>query len=302
MAHLSLMAPLIGMIALGYGLRRLRVLSFEETLALDKLCYGLLFPALLFVQSRHAPLSFDIAQAVLAQAIFFAAYALLAFLWARRQHADTGALFQGTIRANTYTALGLGAGLLTGAELATFALLCVAGVMAVNVALTLGQSLITPGQTPLAGAGRMLLTNPLIVGGGLGLAANLAGLPPLPPELEQPLAWLAAAALPIALISLGAGLNLNLLSQSWRLVLLTGILKLLVAPLSMLALAHVMALEPLMTLALVIFLAQPASVSSYAFARKFQHHLELMAALITGQTLLAILSLPLIITCLYAWP
>ncbi len=75
-------------------------------------------------------------------------------------------------------------------------------------------------------------------------------------------------------------------------VLATNSVKLLLMPAVVLALAWGLQLDPVSRDVALLFAALPTATSAYILARQLGGDAELMAAIITGQTLLAMLTLP----------
>lgn len=118
---------------------------------------------------------------------------------------------------------------------------------------------------PHSGAGRIgaalrsTMKNPIVLSLMLGLAASLAGVV-LPQPLARLLDMLAGAALPCALLALGASLA-GMRVGSWRATALMVAVKLVLLPASVLLLARALALPPSATAVLVVLAACPAGVN-----------------------------------------
>ena len=123
-----------------------------------------------------------------------------------------------------------------------------------------------PGPSEVA---RSVATNPVIVACALGLLANASGTR-LPAGLDGALAALSAAALPCGLMAVGAALSPGALGGHARLL----------------------GLPPEALGALVIFQAQPTATASYVLSRQLGGDADLMASIVTVQTLLAFAVLP----------
>ncbi len=76
-------------------------------------------------------------------------------------------------------------------------------------------------------------------------------------------------------------------------VMATNTIKLLLMPAFVLSLAWLLGLDPVSRDVALLFAALPTATSAYILARQLGGDAELMAAIITGQTLLAMLTLPL---------
>ena len=75
-------------------------------------------------------------------------------------------------------------------------------------------------------------------------------------------------------------------------------LKLLLVPLLAWGVALALGLDPISSSILIVFAALPTAPSAYILARQLGGNAELMAGMITGQTLLALISLPLVLSFL----
>ena len=144
----------------------------------------------------------------------------------------------------------------------------------------------------MLGAARSLATNPLILSILAAGVVNKLGLAPIP-VLQDTLAVLGQAALPIMLLCVGASLKLRgLQAELWPMGL-AAMGKLVLFPAVILGLALVLDLPPLTAQVALIYGALPTGVAAYTLARQLGGDAPLMAAMITVQTLLAFAIMPL---------
>jgi len=141
---------------------------------------------------------------------------------------------------------------------------------------------------------RTVVRNPLILGSLAGMALGLAetGFHPLVAGVLSPLSDLA---LPLGLMTVGAGLRLKTLRRASGRFAFATLSKLVFFPLLALAITALAGMEGLERVAVVLLAALPAASSSYILARQLGGDAPLMAGIISGQTLLAILTLPLVL-------
>ncbi len=296
MADAFLLLPDFALIALGWVVCRYTALNRTVWDAAERLVYYLLFPVLLFatiVRDRLEPSTLlrfgGLGLAVTATGI------ALAYALARAPGVDarlhaSGA--QTAFRFNSYVALALAQRLAGAQGLAWQALLIACCVPLCNVAAV----------WPLARHGgqhywRELARNPLIIATVAGLAANLAGLR-LPELAAVTLSRIGAAALPLGLMAVGAGLRFGALREAPKLA--GGLLAIrhLVLPAVAVGLAVATALPPAQALVLVAFAAMPTSSSAYVLAARMGGHGSYVAGLVTVSTLLAMPGLPAALTLL----
>ena len=284
-------APVFALILMGYGLRRGGIPSTEFWNLNDRLVYWVLMPALFFAKISAADLSGGLGDyAVLLYAGFFTAI-LCGWLFGRGVPApQASSLLQGSARFNTFIGLAIAEAVFGGAGLQIAVLGSALLVPVVNVTVV---SLMT---RQLGGGGKSVLIgvvkNPLILSICAGALFNLAGLNEVP-VLHEIARILGNAALPIMLLCVGANLKIRGLSGSVRIIGYSMIGKFLINPAAVLLAALALGAEPLTVQVALIFAALPTGVASYTLAREMRGDASLMAAIITAQTLLSFVTLPL---------
>src|SRR5690606_38860871 len=136
-----------------------------------------------------------------------------------------------SIRPNVYVALAAGAALYGADGTTVVALAVAAAVPLVNVLSAIALSPPGAGLDRTAGT---VLRNPLILACAAGLALNAAlgdwGGARLPEVIDPVLALLGRAALPIGLLSVGAGLDLAAAADGGRATVVATLVKLGLLP------------------------------------------------------------------------
>lgn len=291
--------PVTALIAFGLVLRRLPGFGSEEFWSgAEKLAYYCLLPVLLFtsvaeVDVAHVPLARLAAALVIPTVIAAIGIVLSRRVIARDLPAFTSVL-QGSIRFNTYIGLSL-AGSLFGAEgSAVAAIVAAILVPTVNIISSLGFEFLRTGPSSIAALLRGIITNPLVLGCLAGGVANGSGLG-LPGPVATVLDPLAAASLPIGLLCVGAGLRRFSLRTHIAAVVSSTIIRLLVLPgLSLLTLT-VFDVPAVPALVGMIFQSIATASSGYVMARQLGGDAKLMAALIAGQTVVMVITLPFVL-------
>ena len=289
--------PVLLIIALGVAIRRFGWLSEAFFPSIEKFSYNICFPALLF--SGTARLSFQSAQvgelalATVLPTLLVTVVALLALLPARDMpDAARSSVVQGAVRPNTYFGIAVSALLFTPPTAALVMLALALCLPLVNVISVIALSWWSGVPTQPARIARNLATNPIILSTLAGVIWSVAGLP-LPAPLFNTLDILGKAALCLGLICVGSGLVFSL--QGLRPLALgtTSILKLLVLPLLAAKVCLLFAVSAPVALAACFYCALPTAPNAYIMAKQMGGDTRLMAALITVQTLLAALTVPL---------
>jgi malonate transporter and related proteins len=291
MSDALLLLPDFLLIVCGYLLCRYSALGRPVWDGAERLVYFVLFPALLFqaivrnplVPSQAIPLAGS-ALAVVGTGVL-AAYLLRAWPGVDARLHASGA--QTAFRFNSYVALALAERLGGAPGLAWMALVIAVCVPVCNVAAV----------WPLARHGgqgylRELARNPLILATVSGLVFNLLGLQ-LPELAGTLLARIGAAALPLGLMAVGAGLTLGALREGPRLAGALLAIKHLLMPAVALSLVLALQLPPAQQVIVVAFAAMPTASSAYVLAVRMGGHGPFVAGLVTVSTLLGMVALPL---------
>lgn len=297
-AVLSAIVPIFLLILLGYALWRWGFPGDLFWPAAARLTYYVLFPALLIESLMRADLErlalLPMAGATALAVLLVALLLILTRRWLGLSDAAFTSVFQGSIRPNTYIGLA-GAAALDGTRgLALAAIAIAASVPLVNV---LSVAVLTRYGTTTVGGTRLLgatARNPLIIACGLGIALNLSGSG-LPAPLAQLVPLLGDAALPLGLLTVGAGLRFGDLRGVWYPLALASALKLLALPLLTLGLSLAWQVPaPALSIA-VLFAALPCASTAYVLAQELGGDARLMALILTAQTPLAALTIPLLV-------
>jgi malonate transporter and related proteins len=291
MSDALLLLPDFALIVLGYLICRHTPLNRTVWDGAERLVYFVLFPALLFYSIVRNPL--DPAQALplagsglaVTGAGIVLAYGLR--LWPRVDPLLHASGAQTAFRFNSYVALALAERLAGTAGVAWTALLVSVCVPLCNVAAV----------WPLArhgghGYARELARNPLILATGLGLACNLAGLQ-LPEVASTTLGRIGAAALPLGLMAVGAGLQVGALREAPGLAAALMTIRHLLLPLLAIVLVLALQLPPGQQAVIVAFAALPTASSAYVLAVRMGGHGGFTSGLVTLSTLIGMIALPL---------
>ncbi len=296
----SALGPIFLLMGFGYVLRRTGFPGEAFWPAAERLTYFVLFPSLLVHKLALAELG-DYTIAPLAGVIVttLLVTSLLLFLLRPLLGVEGPAfssIYQGAIRFNTYVGLAAASAVfqLPGATLAA---------LTIAIMIPLINVLCVSVLTHISGVGRgwrllrSLATNPLLLACLLGIILNISGLG-LPLGSAAVLDILARAALPLGLLAVGAALRLRVAFDRRREMIFASVCKLVWLPALTFVLALMVGLTTLETNILVLFAALPGATSAYILARQLGGDAELMAAIVTVETGISLLSLPLVLLLL----
>jgi hypothetical protein len=295
-------APIFLLIMVGYTLFHTKLAGPDVWWAVEHLVFYLLFPALLARSLIRADLGSIPAAGfmiVTLSAIIGMAALLLALrpFFARR--GLTGptftSLFQGATRWHGVMAVAVAGSLygeigLTFTALAIVTMVPVIQVMTVVVLLLYGTEQAQPNARLIL---QRLITNPLIIACALGFALNQTDVPDV---VYEAFTMLSSGAIGLTLLAVGAGMSLSKATETRALVAVGVSVRLIGMPLIVLGMSWLVGLDGEARTVAVIAGAVPTASTSYVMARKMGGNADLMANIITFQSLAAAVTLPIFIT------
>jgi malonate transporter len=301
--------PVFLLIVLGFGLKRSLMRLETQWHGLERLTYYVLFPALLIETLVKADLSkvpvAGVGGALLLSALLMSLLCLalrpLLARWAVDGPAFTS-VFQGATRWQTYVALAVSANLFGDTGLALASVAMVAIIPLVNVlSVTVLAHYASPKTQSVRTIAMTVVRNPLIWACAIGLAINVAHLP-LPRIWHEVADALGRSSLGIGLLVTGAGLQLAGTFRPSLAASVAVFLKLVLMPALAIALALWFGLSGANLAIVAACSAVPASSSAYVLARQMGGDAPLLAQIITLQTILAAVTMPIAIAFAATWP
>lgn len=285
------LVPSFLLVGLG-GLLRKR-LSENAWQGLDRLNFEILFPALLFVAAASRPIDPE-KLFVMAPIVWAILSVGLVLGWVVRRvgpdrFLDFAGAWQVCWRFNT--ALGLVAvGLLTHGGVGEMAVAVGMGVPVANLFAV--SALSRGGALGFWATVTKVALNPFLLASLGGVIFGLMGWH-LPAPIMMPVEMLARAAIPIALLSIGATMNWGALARLDRFSGAICAIKLGALPLFALVVAMLLKLDPAIGSVLVVFAALPTASAAHVLASAFGANRNLVATLIAQTTLLSAITLPI---------
>lgn len=285
--------PSFLMVCLG-GLIRNR-LSVGAWQGLDRLNFEILFPTLIFVAASSRPIAvadiLRIGPAAWAILLVSLSVGYLARQFGPARFTDFAGAWQTAWRFNT--ALGFVAiETLSGKPVG---ILAVTVGMAIPMANLFAVSALSRGSGDLRQTVKKVATNPFLLASISGVIVGLSGVS-IPGPVMAPLEMLSRAAIPVALISVGATMNWGALARLDRFSGIIVATKLIVTPAVTFAACLLFHADPAMAATLILFSALPTASAAHVLAAGFGADRELSATLVAQTTLLAAVTLPVWIT------
>ncbi len=299
---LATLVPVAALIAFGNILRRRRYFDEDFWEGAERLVFFVLFPCLLFNKTASADMA-DVAvgpmASVLLAAIVFTSFAtVLAQSLSDARGPAFAAVFQGATQQNAYIGFAVASGLLglmgdIRAAVAAAVMVPLVNTLAIIVLARLGRSRSKKKQSWLA-VPLVVLRHPLIIALALGWIVNGLGWG-APPLIDGITAILGQASLPLALLCVGAGLRMREVRHAGRPVFVSAALKLVVLPAATFVGCLGVGLDGADALVAVLFAALPSSATAYMLSRRMGGDSVLLAGIITVETLVAAVTIPIAI-------
>ncbi len=292
MTILNIVLPVFLVIGLGWGLRRIGFLSATDNSALTRLIFYVAAPALLVRSASQTPLSHSLDPRVIGViAGGSAVIALVAYAGAWRMRPERRGVFAQGVHRSNMVFFGLPMVMNAYGPEAVGQVSVLVGVMVVVYNLLAVLVLTLPhrsrGQDRRAAwldTGRRILFNPLALGSAAGIAMSALGLR-LGGPLDTAVDLVGRTALPLALISIGAGLDLARLRNEVPTTLAIALVKLVVGPLLMYLALRALGVTGTALSAPVLLAATPTAVVSYVMSKQMRGDAELAGAVVIGTTL-----------------
>jgi predicted permease len=302
--------PVFIVILCGWALRRFGVLDDSHWNALDRLCYFVLFPAIIFKEIAaadfsHVPVLGMALSMVLALAAMFAA--LLVFhrpimRGLRIDGPQFTSLFQGATRWHTFIAFAIIPLLFGNDALSLGAVSAATMTPLLNIVCVIVMAHFAHANRPSAKVMALsIIRNPFVFSSLGGVAWQVLNLPVHEMGI-QVLDMIGRGALGLALLTVGAGLRFAEALSGWRPVLAATALKLLVLPAIMALILHAIGIAGEAYAVAMICAAVPTGSGAYVLARQMGGDAAMVANILTVQVICAAVTIPLVLALFAATP
>lgn len=298
--------PTFLIIATGWLCRATGFVSDQHWTGIERATYVIFFPALIVDTLSRADLSsvpvLGVGGALIGAILLMATLVLALRPLLERGFGIDGpsftSVFQGATRWNTFVALSVAGSLFGQRGVALIAVAIAAMVPLLNLLAfyVFIRFAGRPRQSPWEIL-RSFATNPFIWSCALGLALNQLA-PPLPEPLAGYINLMGRAALAAGLLIVGAGLDIRRLTRPGIPHAVAAGCKLLLMPLLAVTLARFIGVGGNDMVVTIIAASVPSASAAYVLARQMGGNAALMAEILTLQTLIALISMPLLITTL----
>ena len=292
------LSPIIALIVLGHVLKHIDFIPNEAWAGIEKITYYILFPALLINNLGNQSINGMPWQSIMIVTIGVLLITAIILVITKPLLTENNALFtsifQGGVRFNTYIMFAVTHALYgdQGLEIGSVA----AGFMIVLVNLLCILVFSVWGKDPFQGYQkviRALFVNPLIIGCCVGWLLTLSGIG-LSNLSSDILEIIGQATLPLGLLAVGAGLKLHTIQNHIRAISFASLAQFVMKPLTAFLITYWLGLDEITASVLIIAFTVPTASSSYILARQLGGDTEAMASIITAQTFLGFLLMPIV--------
>ena len=296
---INMLFPSIALIGLGFYLFQSRMLNAEFWNGAEKLNYYILFPSLLFSSLAHANINMGHIDSILMVIFIVMAIVLGSVytfaLFKKIPVTETGVYVQSLIRFNTYIGLSI-ATTLNNPEIKSILVNILAiAIPFVNVISIL--SLTPKNQLKIKNIFLSLIKNPLISSCLLGITFNLCNIP-IWNGFTGLLNAFSSSSLMLGLLCVGTAIQLKGMKKYLAQSIIISALRLLLIPFIAWLSIHFFDLNHEAIVAIMIFFAIPTASSAYILTKLLKGNYQLMASVISLQTILSVFSLAIILSLL----
>jgi predicted permease len=298
-AMISTILSVLLLVVVGHLIKMRAFVPVSFWNGLSKICYWILFPGLLFNLTSTASLSaafiLPFCLTLFIAATVMVIYGFLAGRLIGANGPATSSLVQAGLRHNGFLMLAFvqgafGVAALEIGAIAVAVLVPISNIFAVIIIFLLreGNQDANLGRAITAELARNPLMGAIILGG----IVNFLSIP-VPDFITGAANILGNAALPMLLLCVGASIRISALRAHSAALVLAVLAKLLVLPVVMMVVGITLGLDKDVLLVLVVLAVAPTATSSFTLAQELGGDAPLMAEIITVQTLVAAIGIPL---------
>ncbi|MFS8182062.1 AEC family transporter [Pseudovibrio denitrificans] len=297
---LSAIISVLLLTATGWFLRHRNLIPRERWSGMEDLAYWVLFPAIILINVGTSDFSampvIEITISVLGTFSILAVLCLVLQPVLKQKFEISGprftSIFQGVVRWNGFVAMAIAANSFGDEGVALVAVIMAIMIPAANLLCVLILSIYAGGSAPSPKLlARELIKNPFIISVAAGGLINASG-GQIPEVIANYLTFLGSAALPIAVLCVGAALDLGALRRPGPALTSAFLLRNVLAPGIALSFALTLGLDEISATIVTLVFSVPAAGASYVLAKKMGGDAKLMAEILTLQTVAAAITIP----------
>lgn len=291
----SVLFPLFGKLALGYGLRRIKLLNDTTLREMNNAVFRVFLPALLFVNIYHTDFttidSFKLLWYSIVVLIGLFTLCMFIIPLLIPGNPQRGVLVQAITRSNFILfGIPMAATLFGGESAGIASIMAGIAVPLLNMTSVIALEYFRGKRPDMAKMLQGIIKNPIIICGVLGFFFALGGFR-IPRLIDELLTEIAGIATPIALIILGGSVTYSSVKVNRKPLVIGVLSRLVIVPTLGLGISILLGFRGLELILLLSLFASPAAVSSYTMAQQMDGDAELAGQLVVFTTTLSLVTL-----------
>lgn len=283
-------------LTIGIIIRMAHVVTDEDVKKFTHLVFVMLYPFIMFdnLYGKNIADNMDMRLGLYAIGFTVVQFAVswLFVCGIEKENYERGAMIQALYRSN-YVLMGfpIAVNLFGKGNITAVAIIMMLVVPFYNISAVIVFETFRGGKINAGKMLRRILTNPIIDGGIAAFIVMMLGIT-LPSPVENAVSALSDATAPIAMILLGAALNIKgFSSDRWRIAVCT-VGKLVVFPAFGIAGAVLLGIRDVQLIAVTLMVAAPVALASYAMASSMGGNGKLAGELVVITTIASCFTIP----------
>lgn len=286
----------------GYVIRKLGILETETFQSLNRMIFKIFIPIMLFINIYESDFTsaLDISLLLYAMLAVIIFYLLLCLIVPRfvKTRPDASVMIQGIYRSNLVLfGITVGTNLYPNRDIGVIAALSAFVVPLYNILSVILFESFRGQKASFRRALKGIITNPLVIGGVLGILFSLSGIR-IPAVFENTLAQMGEMASPFALICLGGMLSFKSMKHHKKKLSVVMAGRLFIVPVIGLSIGILMGYRDVALVGLLAVFASPTAVASGPMAQAMGGNGQLAGEIIATTSAGCIISIFLLILCL----
>ncbi|MBQ4527954.1 MAG: AEC family transporter [Clostridia bacterium] len=288
--------PIFVMMALGYFIKTIKLISSDTIRQMNSVIFKVFLPLMIFKNVYESSIS-DVFSVKLALFVIICIFVIIALLFIiipliEKDRKKRGVLIQAIFRSNfVIFGVPVSEALCGGENSGTSALLVAIVIPIFNFMAVVTLEVFKGSKPKPTTVIKGIITNPLIIASIVGLIVLFSGIK-FPIIIEKTISSISSVTTPMALIMLGASINLNFISKNVKELVLGVLAKLVLIPAIVLPIAiFVMGFVGSDLAVLLAIFATPAAVSSFTMAQQMGADDELAGQLVMFGTVLCVITM-----------
>ena len=284
-------------LAIGIILKVTHVMSDEDVKKFTHVVFVTLYPFIMFDNLYGKDIAGNMDMRLGLYAVGFTCFQLIAS-WlfvcgVEKSNYERGAMIQALYRSN-YVLMGfpIAVNLFGKGNITAVAIIMMLVVPFYNITAVIVFETFRGGKVNFGQMFKRILTNPIIDGGIAAFIVMMLGID-LPSPIINTVGTLSDATAPIAMILLGAALNLNGFRSDRRRIAICTIGKLVVFPAIGIAGAVYLGIRDVQLIAVTLMVAAPVALASYAMASSMGGNGKLAGELVVVTTMTSCFTIPI---------